>query len=200
MKDKEFKNPTSESNLQPLTEEYETLHDLVDAIIKYSQQRTKIIEEYFKKKTKKSKSVFRFPFILRQEHIASLLNCIQRRLNESYSDNYEIQFFAQAEYTNHDTLFFQSQEDFFDATHNERMLRVTMYWEYTLNIDIDGLIVPHPFDIIIKYEVEQDADEKEQYKLEEWGIIYVEGVCNDWINGTLNELKTIFFNKNAILV
>lgn len=194
MEDKIINNPTNESNLQPMTEESESLRDLIDTIIKYSQQRTKIIEEYFKKKTKKGKHVFRFPFILKQEHVKSLTNCIQRRLNESYNGNYKLQFYAQAEYTNHDTLSFQGQEDFFNATHSEKMLRVVMDWEYTLNIDIDGLLVPHPFDIVIKYEVEQDSDEKEQYKLEEWGIIYVEGIENDWINGTLNELKTIVFS------
>ena len=194
MEDKVINDPTSETTLQPMTEEHESLRNLIDAIIKYSQQRTKIIEEYFKKKTKKGKHVFRFPFLLKQEHIVSLSNCIQRRLNESYSNSHKLQFFAQAEYTNHDTLSFQSQEEFFEATHTEKMLRVVMNWEYTLNIDIDGLIVSHPFDIIIKYEVEQDSDEKEQYKLEEWGIIYVEGLENDWINGTLNELKTTVFS------
>lgn len=191
MEKKEFENSATESSLQPLTEEYESLRDFVDSIIKYSQQRTRIIEEYFKKKKKKGKHIFRFPFILKQEHIISFSNCIQRRLNESYSNNYELLFFAQVEYTNHDILSFQSQEDFFGATHNEKMLRVTMDWEYTINIDINGMVVPHPFDIIVRYEVEQDSDEKEEYKLEEFGAILVEGIENDWINGTLNELKTV---------
>jgi hypothetical protein len=95
------------------------------------------------------------------------------------------------EYNNNDKLTYKSLEDFFEATHDEKMLRIQMDWEYTVKEVVSGIEVSIPYDIIIFYEIEQDSDQREMFKLEEWGAIHVEGCDNDWINVTLSELKIL---------
>jgi len=95
------------------------------------------------------------------------------------------------EYKNNDKLVYVGIKDFFEATHDETMLRVHLNWEYKVKEEINGIAVPIKYDIIIFYEIEQDSDQRELFKLEEWGAIHVEGSNNDWINSTLSELKTL---------
>lgn len=102
-----------------------------------------------------------------------------------------MKFEAIVEYRNNDKLNYQGVKDFFEATHDEPMLRVYMFWKYKVTEEISGIPISVPYDIVIVYETEQDSDQKELFNLEEWGFIQVEGNSNDWINATLTELKTI---------
>lgn len=95
------------------------------------------------------------------------------------------------EFKNNDKLIYKSIDDFFAANHEETMLRVHLDWEYTIYENFENLCLPIAYDIIIFYEIEQDSDQRELFKLEEWGAIHVESSKNDWINGTLKELKPL---------
>lgn len=185
------------------------LKKLVNESIKYSQHQTKLLNDYIEKKIIKGKFVFRFPFILKEEHIKSFTACIERRLSEIYNE-FDLKFEATVEYRNNDKLNYQGEKEFFEATHDEPMLRVYMFWKYKVTEEISGIPILVPYDIIIAYETEQDSDQKELFNLEEWGLIQVEGNSNDWINATLAELKTItkatkmpfwwYYPKKAFLI
>ena len=168
----------------------EFLRKLVNESIKYNRQRSKLIDEFLKQKMLKGKFSFRFPFILKEEHINSFNECIIKRLDEIYTE-YDLEFLAHVEYKNNDKLIYQGIKDFFEATHEEPMLRISLHWKYTITECFDGIDIPVPYEIIIVYEVEQDSDQKELYRLEEWGGVLVEGNSNDWINATLSKLKTL---------
>lgn len=172
----------------------ELLKKLVDEAIKYNQQQTELIKEFRDRKILKGKNSFRFPFLLKEDNVKSFDECIKRRLKSLYDTNYQIKFICMVEFENNDKLIYKSIKEFFEATHKEKMLRVNMNWEYTVNEELDGetrIAISIPYDIIIRYEVEQDTDEPELYSLEEWGGILIEGSNNDWINTTLEEIKIL---------
>lgn len=167
------------------------LKDLVNEAIKYNRQQSRLIKEFMEKKILKGKYTFRFPFILKENHITGFQDCIERRLRQEYNDDYELKFKCTVEFKNNDKLVYKEMNDFFQASHKEEMLRVQLDWTYIIYEVVEGINLPIEYDIIIFYEIEQDTDQRELLKVEEWGAIQVEGHKNDWINGTLNELKIL---------
>lgn len=193
MSDELIKKP----NTKPVNPEGEDksfmdlLKDLVNEAINYNKQQSQLIKEYLEKKIHKGKYSFRFPFILKEEHIKSFQECVKQRLDEKYGENYELRFISSVEFKNNDKMIYKSIRELFEANHSETMLRIQLTWTYIINEEVNGITVPISYDIDIFYEIEQDSDQREMYKLEEWGATIVEGSENDWINETLKKLKNI---------
>lgn len=166
------------------------LKQLVNESIKYNQKQTELIKEFLKKKVRNGKFAFRFPFVLKEEHINKFNDCINKRLKDKYGETYKLDFVCEIEYKNHDIITCEGLEELFIATHDEPMLRLHMQWTYTVDEILDEFIIPVPYDINVYYEIEQDSDKKELYTLEEWGMVRVENSNSDWINETLRELRS----------
>ena len=167
------------------------LKELVNQVIEFRQEQSQIIRKYLEKKIRKGKYSFRFPFILEEKHIISFQDCIENRLKNKYGTNYELSFNCLVEFKNNDKLIYANTEELFNANHEESMLRIHLNWEYTVPEELNSVRVPVSYDVIIAYEIEQDSDHHEDFKIEEWGGILVEGSDTDWINETLKELKNL---------
>jgi hypothetical protein len=167
------------------------LKELVEQTIAFNENYSEIIKEHKKKHLKTSRFDFRFSFFLREKNIQSFNNCIENRLITEYSNNCNLQFEAHVEYKNNDILKYDSIDSLFNSTHEYSMLRIYLIWTYILPIEINTITFPMNYTIEMRYEIEQNSDNRENFLLEEWGCIFIEGSKNDWNNTTLAELKIL---------
>lgn len=167
------------------------LKQFVNEVIKYNQKQSEYIDQFIKKKLRTGKNIFHFPFFLKEEHVSKFEACIKRRISEKYGEDVLLSFWAQAEFKNNDKLVYHSKEELFNATHDDPIIRIILNWTYRVAEEIENFAVEVPYDIQIRYEVEQDSDQKEMYRIEEFGGIIVENSEPDWINQTVHELRLI---------
>ncbi|MCM1286526.1 MAG: hypothetical protein NC213_10220 [Acetobacter sp.] len=167
------------------------LKSFVNETIKYSQEQSKLIKEFLKKKVKYGKFTFRYPFILKEKNVIEFQNLIKDQLSIKYNSNYELSFLCQVEFKNNDKIICNSIDELFNVSHEQPIHRLHLIWTYIIEEQLEMLTLPVEYEVQVFYEIEQDSDQKELYTMEEWGIVLVENSETAWINETLQKMRNL---------
>lgn len=151
-------------------------------------EHTIIIQKETEKSTEKAKSVFRFPFIVTKDDLLTIEKTVHERIAIS-NPNAQCYFSGDLKFYNNEVGSFSSIDSMDSTSKESPIMELSIKWTYIKTNIGARYIMPIPFDIIVHYEVEQDVDKKELMFLHERGVILVEGDNDDWVNGTLNEIK-----------
>lgn len=162
----------------------------------YIYDRNDIYKKLLTDKVKQSQFDFYFPFILTDTTVSNLNAIVKERITRlSHVNLGDIIFTAQIDFQDDNSFDFIGVDELLSVVSESLPMSIIMRWKYYQVIfnEYNGITDEFqvPYDVIISYKIKLSKNVRRELLLfEEFGNITVEGLEYDWINGTLQQLKT----------
>ena len=162
----------------------------------YIYDKNAIYEKLLTDKVKQTQFDFHFPFVLTSEAVTKFNTIVRERI-ATFSDvnTEDISFTAQINFQDDNSLDFVSIDDLLSVVSESLPEYIVMRWRYYKIILFERNDFKDefqiPYDITIAFGVKMGSNiQRELIMFEESGNISVDGLEYDWINRTLQLLKT----------
>jgi hypothetical protein len=162
----------------------------------YIYDKNAIFEKLRTDKVKQSQFDFHFPFILTDTAVSRLNVLVKERIASLPDVNIgNINFTAQIDFQDDNSLDFIGIDDLLAVVSESLPKSIVLRWRYyqVIYFEHNGIKDEFqiPYDITITFRVRMNNNvRRELIFFEEYGNITVEGLEYDWINRTLQLLKT----------
>ncbi|GHV36196.1 hypothetical protein FACS18949_15310 [Clostridia bacterium] len=163
----------------------------------YIYDRESMHKKLLKDKIKTSQYDFEFAFVLTDSTIQKLNALVKERIATLTRVNIsEIEFGARVNFSDDNSLDFNSIDELLGLTIDSLPKSIVVIWTYYQTVEYEYFDVTDtfnvPFDVSVSFNTELDGNVRsELFLVEEHGNITVEGPNYDWINSTLQQLKTV---------